>query len=83
MVAQPDLSLVTTAPAASPVPWVMACAKAGRVICGGSDGVRDSWSPYGMCDMLERAMLVGLRNNFCCDEEVECRLMPAHVAARK
>ena len=74
MVAQPDLSLVTTAPAASPVPWVMACAKAGRVICGGSDGVRDSWNPYGMGDMLERATLVGLRNNFRRDEEMELAL---------
>jgi cytosine/adenosine deaminase-related metal-dependent hydrolase len=52
----------------------MACIKAGVVVAGGSDGVRDSWSPYGMGDMLERAMLIGLRNNLRRDEEVEIAL---------
>ena len=49
-------------------------ATAGVVIAGGSDGVRDSWNPYGMGDMLERATLVGLRNNFRRDEEMELAL---------
>jgi cytosine/adenosine deaminase-related metal-dependent hydrolase len=53
---------------------VQACRAAGVVIAGGSDGVRDSWNPYGLGDMLERAMLVGLRNNFRRDEEVELAL---------
>ncbi|MBN9451434.1 MAG: amidohydrolase family protein [Bosea sp.] len=68
------IALVTTAPAASPAPSVTACLKAGVVIAGGSDGVRDSWNPYGMGDMLERATLVGLRNNFRRDEEMELAL---------
>jgi cytosine/adenosine deaminase-related metal-dependent hydrolase len=72
--ARERITLVTTAPAASPAPSVMSCTKAGLVIGGGSDGVRDSWNPYGMGDMLERAMLVGLRNNFRRDEEVEIAL---------
>ncbi len=72
--AKERITLVTTAPAASTAPSVMACTKAGVVIAGGSDGVRDSWNPYGMGDMLERAMLVGLRNNFRRDEEVELAL---------
>lgn len=72
--AKERIMLVTTAPAASPAPSVMACLKAGVVIAGGSDGVRDSWNPYGMGDMLERATLVGLRNNFRRDEEMELAL---------
>lgn len=72
--AKERIMLVTTAPAASPAPSVMACLKAGVVIGGGSDGVRDSWNPYGMGDMLERATLVGLRNNFRRDEEMELAL---------
>lgn len=72
--ARERVTLVTTAPAASPAPSVQACVKAGVVIAGGSDGVRDSWNPYGMGDMLERAMLVGLRNNFRRDEEVQLAL---------
>ncbi len=72
--ARERVTLVTTAPASSPAPSVMACIKAGVVIAGGSDGVRDSWNPYGMGDMLERATLVGLRNNFRRDEEMELAL---------
>ena len=72
--AKERIALVTTAPASSPAPSVMACLKAGVVISGGSDGVRDSWNPYGMGDMLERATLVGLRNNFRRDEEMELAL---------
>jgi cytosine/adenosine deaminase-related metal-dependent hydrolase len=72
--ARERVTLVTTAPASSPAPSVMTCLKAGVVIAGGSDGVRDSWNPYGMGDMLERATLVGLRNNFRRDEEMELAL---------
>lgn len=72
--AKERIALATTAPAASPVPSVMACTQAGVVVAGGSDGVRDSWSPYGIGDMLERAMLIGLRNNLRRDEEVELAL---------
>lgn len=72
--AKERVAILTTAPASSPAPGVQACMAAGVVIAGGSDGVRDSWNPYGLGDMLERAMLVGLRNNFRRDEEVELAL---------
>ncbi len=72
--AKERVAILTTAPASSPAPGVQACVAAGVVIAGGSDGVRDSWNPYGMGDMLERAALVGLRNNFRRDEEIELAL---------
>ncbi len=43
---------------------------AGVRVCSGSDGIRDTWGPYGNGDMLERAMFIGLRNNFRRDDEV-------------
>jgi cytosine deaminase len=43
-------------------------------VCSGSDGIRDSWGPYGNADMLERATFVGLRNNFRLDADVELAL---------
>lgn len=65
-----DVSLATTAPASRPVPSVAACRERGIAICAGNDGIRDTWTPYGNACMLERAMLVGLRNNFRADVEV-------------
>lgn len=65
-----EVSLATTAPAARPVPSVAACRERGIAICAGNDGIRDTWTPYGNACMLERAMLVGLRNNFRADVEV-------------
>ena len=64
------VSLATTAPASRPVPSVAACRERGIAICAGNDGIRDTWTPYGNACMLERAMLVGLRNNFRADVEV-------------
>jgi cytosine/adenosine deaminase-related metal-dependent hydrolase len=56
------------------VPPVGKCLAAGVVVSGGSDGVHDSWTPYGNGDMLERAMLIGLRNGFRRDEDIELAL---------
>jgi cytosine/adenosine deaminase-related metal-dependent hydrolase len=57
-----------------PVPSVKQLHAAGVVVCCGSDGIRDTWGPYGNADMLERAMILGLRNNLRRDDEVELAL---------
>jgi cytosine deaminase len=54
-----------------PVPSVPQLHAAGVVLCCGSDGIRDTWGPYGNADMLERAMIVGLRNNLRRDDELD------------
>ncbi len=69
-----DIAIMTTGSASRPVPPVAKLAKRGIRTCAGSDGIRDSWGPYGNADMLERAMLIGLRNNFRRDEEVALAL---------
>jgi cytosine deaminase len=69
-----DIAIMTTAPASRPAPPVKKLLQAGVRVCSGSDGIRDTWSPYGNADMLERAMFVGLRNNFRRDDEVRLAL---------
>ena len=73
-IAELDIAIVTTAPASRPVPAVKRLLAAGIRIAAGSDGIRDTWNPYGNGDMLERAMLVGLRNNLRRDDEMRLAL---------
>ncbi|WP_118184818.1 amidohydrolase family protein [Paraburkholderia phosphatilytica] len=81
--AELDVALVTTAPASIAVPSVAACRAAGVTVVGGNDGIRDTWTPYGTPDMLERAMLIGLRNDFRRDVDLEIALdCVTHSAAR-
>jgi cytosine deaminase len=72
--AELDIAIATTAPASRPVPLAAEMRTAGIRLCAGSDGIRDTWGPYGNADMLERALFVGLRNNFRRDEDVEYAL---------
>jgi cytosine/adenosine deaminase-related metal-dependent hydrolase len=65
------IAIMTHAPGASPFPPIKRLREAGVVICSGSDGIRDTWGPYGNADMLERAMLLGYRSNFRRDDDVE------------
>jgi cytosine/adenosine deaminase-related metal-dependent hydrolase len=72
--AREGIAVMTTGAPSRPVPPIKQCVDAGVVVCSGSDGIRDTWGPYGNADMLERAMLLGLRNNFRRDDEVEIAL---------
>jgi len=69
-----DIAIMTTAPARNTAPAVKKLLDAGIRVCSGSDGIRDTWGPYGNADMVERAMFIGLRNNFRRDDEVELGL---------
>lgn len=72
--AELDIAIMTTGPASRPAPPVKRLVDAGVRVCSGSDGIRDTWGPYGNADMLERAMFVGLRNNFRRDDELAIAL---------
>lgn len=72
--AELDIAIMTTGPASRPAPPVKKLLGAGIRVCSGSDGIRDTWGPYGNADMLERAMFVGLRNNFRRDDELRLAL---------
>jgi len=82
-IASARVHILTTAPASAAAPPARQLIDAGIVVAGGSDGVRDVWSPYGNGDMLERAMFVGLRNNFRRDDEIALALdICTHGGAR-
>ncbi|MGN6578587.1 MAG: amidohydrolase family protein [Bordetella sp.] len=68
------VALITSAPGSRAVPPLMICRAAGVTMMGGNDGIRDTWNPYGMPDMLERAMLIGLRYNLRRDDELAVAL---------
>jgi len=72
--ARENIAIATVATSSRPVPAAMELREAGVILCAGSDGIRDTWAPYGNGDMLERAMLLGLRNNFRTDPEIEYAL---------
>lgn len=44
------IHIMTTGPAFMPAPSVSELRDAGIVVGGGSDGIRDTWSPYGNAD---------------------------------
>jgi cytosine/adenosine deaminase-related metal-dependent hydrolase len=69
--AEARIHIATVATPSRPVPLVEDLRAAGVILCAGSDGIRDTWGPYGNADMLERAMLLGLRNNLRADSDVE------------
>jgi cytosine deaminase len=66
-----SISIMSHAPGYIAFPPIKRLFQAGVVLCSGSDGIRDSWGPYGNADMLERAMLLGYRSNYRQDEDLE------------
>jgi cytosine deaminase len=57
--ADAHVTLITNVPGAEPRPPVDALLDLGVNVVFASDNVRDSWSPYGKADMLERVALAG------------------------
>jgi cytosine/adenosine deaminase-related metal-dependent hydrolase len=68
--AEAGIALATTAPPSRPVPLVKMARAHGTRIFAGNDGIRDTWGPYGKPDMLQRAMIVGMKNDLRRDDEV-------------
>jgi cytosine/adenosine deaminase-related metal-dependent hydrolase len=72
--AQLDIPILTTAPPSREAPSLQRLRAAGVRFGAGVDGFRDTWGPYGNGDMLERAMLLGMKNNLRRDDEVALAL---------
>ncbi len=68
--AELDVPILTTAPPSHVVPSLKRLRAAGVRFGAGIDGFRDTWGPYGNGDMLERAMLLGMKNNLRRDDEL-------------
>ncbi len=69
-----DIAIMTHGPGHIAFPPIKRLREAGIRVCAGSDGIRDAWGPYGNADMIERAMLMGFRSNYRCDDELEMLL---------
>ncbi|MEU3298919.1 amidohydrolase family protein [Streptomyces sp. NPDC006678] len=76
------ISLTTVAPSDSLVLPIARLREHGVHVGLGSDGVRDSWSPFGNADMLHRAHLLGWVTDVRLDEELtDCYRVAAHGGA--
>lgn len=63
LMAEAGVALVSHGAGGATLPPLFLLAEAGvRVFCG-NDDVRDTWSPYGNGDMLERACVIGWRTD--------------------
>ncbi|MFG2332420.1 amidohydrolase family protein [Streptomyces sp. NPDC048604] len=77
-----DIALTTVAYSDSLVLPVARLREHGVRVGLGSDGVRDSWSPFGTADMLHRAHIFGWVRDVRLDEELtDCYNVAAHGGA--
>ncbi|WP_338702111.1 amidohydrolase family protein [Streptomyces sp. Q6] len=77
-----DIALTTVAPNESLVLPITKLHEHGVRVGLGSDGVRDSWSPFGNADMLHRAHLLGWVTDVRLDDELTaCYTVGAHGGA--
>jgi cytosine/creatinine deaminase len=73
-IARLNVALLTTAPASVSVPPYREARAAGVTLFGGNDGIRDTWTPFGSPDMLERAMLIAMRYDLRRDDDLAAAL---------
>jgi cytosine deaminase len=71
LMAEAGVALVTHGAGGLPLPPVEMLRSAGVLVFAGNDDIRDTWSPYGTGDLLERAAIIGWRGDFRRDDQVE------------
>ncbi|MFC5337121.1 amidohydrolase family protein [Leucobacter denitrificans] len=70
-VAEAEMWIATCALGPDPVPDLGLFEQHGVRLAAGSDGVRDSWSPFGTGSMVDRAHLLAYRTGAITDAELE------------
>lgn len=70
LLATAGVAIMSHGPGGAAIPPLKLLHEHGVEVFGGSDNIRDAWSPFGNGDMLERAMLIGYRANFRHDDEL-------------
>ena len=68
--ADAGVAIMSHGPGAATMPPLLLLREHGVDVFGGSDNIRDAWSPFGNGDMLDRAMMIGYRANFRHDHEL-------------
>jgi cytosine/creatinine deaminase len=70
-----DIAIMSHGPTGGrTAPPVARLHEAGVRLCAGNDGIRDTWGPLNMPDMLLRAFLIAYRNNFRRDADIHIAL---------
>jgi cytosine deaminase len=81
--ADAGVAIMSHGPGAATMPPLLLLREHGVEVFGGSDNIRDAWSPFGNGDMLDRAMMIGYRANFRHDHELSVAYeMVTSAAAR-
>jgi cytosine/adenosine deaminase-related metal-dependent hydrolase len=71
MMAKAGVALVTHGAGGLTPPPIEMLRAAGVLVFAGNDDIRDTWSPYGTGDLLERAAIIGWKGDFRRDAQVE------------
>jgi cytosine deaminase len=83
VLARAGVAIMSHGPGGAAIPPLALLREHGVEVFGGSDNIRDAWSPFGNGDMLERAMMIGYRANFRHDHELQLAFeMVTDAAAR-
>jgi cytosine/creatinine deaminase len=69
--AEAGVALVTHGAGGLILPPIEMLRAAGVLVFAGNDDIRDTWSPYGTADLLERAAIIGWKGDFRRDPQVE------------
>jgi cytosine/adenosine deaminase-related metal-dependent hydrolase len=69
--ADAGVALVTHGAGGLTMPPLEMLSAAGVLVFAGNDDIRDTWSPYGTGDLLERAAIIGWKGDFRRDDQVE------------
>lgn len=81
--ADAGVAIMSHGPGAATMPPLLLLREHGVEVFGGSDNIRDAWSPFGNGDMLDRAMMIGYRANFRLDHELSIACEMATSAAAR
>lgn len=81
--AEAGVSLVTHGGGASPLPPIKVLREHGVEVFAGNNDVRDTWSPLGEGDMLERATMIAWRSGYRTDDDLLIALDCATAAGKR
>ena len=71
MMVEAGVALVTHGAGGLTLPPLEMLRAAGVLVFAGNDDIRDTWSPYGTGDLLERAAIIGWKADFRRDDQIE------------
>jgi len=69
MMAEAGVALVTHGAGGLTLPPLEMLRAAGVLVFAGNDDIRDTWSPYGTGDLLERVAIIGWKGDFRRDDQ--------------